>query len=111
MYSQPLASPDGTGQITCQFDRTDHMLTTLTATWGSDDTIVFATGPGSGLSRVPVVGGRPQVLTVPDPKKGESAHVWPHFLPGGQAVPFTIRTGPEYADARIGVLNLRTGEQ
>jgi dipeptidyl aminopeptidase/acylaminoacyl peptidase len=37
--------------------------------------------------------------------------VWPYFLPSGQALLFTIRTGPEYSNARIGLLNLRTGEQ
>lgn len=83
----------------------------LSTSWGPDDTIVFGRGPGSGLFRIAAGGGPVQVLTAPDPKKGESAHVWPHFLPNGQAVLFTIRTGPEYSNARIGVLNVRTGEQ
>jgi serine/threonine protein kinase/Tol biopolymer transport system component len=87
-------------------------------TWGPDDTIIFATGLPTGMGtgehgllRVPAAGGKPQVLTTPDPQKGETAHGWPHFLPGGKAVLFSIKTAKSWDDARIAVLNLRTGEQ
>ena len=86
--------------------------------WGPDDTIIFATGIPTGwgtgehgLLRVPAAGGKPEVLTTPDPQKGETAHGWPHFLPGGKAVLFSIKTATSWDDARIAVLNLRTGEQ
>src|SRR6185503_15418605 len=45
------------------------------ATWGPDDTIVFATTePGTGLQRVPAGGGTPTVLTTLDKARGEIHH-------------------------------------
>ena len=80
------------------------------ASWGPDDTIIFATsGVGNGLWRVSANGGEPEALTVPDPERGES-HVWPSILPDGSAVLFTTTTG-EIEDAQIAVLSLETGEQ
>ena len=88
--------------------------------WGSDNTIIFATNdPTTGLLRVPAGGGEPQILTRPDPQKGEADHFWPEVLPGGHAVLFTIvraggspfNTGRVLEDAQIAVLDLRTGEQ
>jgi serine/threonine-protein kinase len=83
------------------------------ASWGPDDTIVFATSdPAKGLLRVSAGGGEAEVLTTPDAKKGELDHYWPEVLPGGRAVLFTIvPTTGGIANARIAVLNLRTGEQ
>jgi len=80
------------------------------ATWGTDGTIIFGTS-GKGLSKVSAAGGKPQVLTTPDPKKGETAHRWPELFPGGQGVVFTIGAGGSYDDAKIAMLSLNTGEQ
>lgn len=80
------------------------------ASWGEDDTILFAPTTTSGLSRVSASGGDPEVLTRPDPKKGEISHRWPEFLPGGKAALFTIWTGASQG-ARIAVLSLETGKQ
>ena len=81
------------------------------ASWGTDDTIVFATeGTSSGLWRVPASGGVPQQLTTPDAAEGEVEHVWPQMLPGGQTVLFTVVANPE-EDSRIVVLSLETGEE
>ena len=64
------------------------------ATWGPDGTVIFATfEPGTGLQRVSNTGGEPTVLTRPDRKRGERDHWWPEFLPGGEAVLFTIMSG------------------
>ena len=61
------------------------------ASWGPDDTIVFATSdPAKGLLRVSAGGGEAEVLTTPDAQKGELDHYWPEVLPGGRAVLFTI---------------------
>ena len=83
------------------------------ASWGSDDTIVFATNdPATGLLRVSAAGGEPDVLTKPDAQKDELDHYFPELLPGGEAVLFTIfptKGGSE--NARIAVLDLKTGEQ
>jgi eukaryotic-like serine/threonine-protein kinase len=79
------------------------------ATWGEDGTIVFATRDISiGLQRVPVSGGDPAVLTKPNRQGGEFDHVWPEFLPGGQAVLFTI-VGMGVENNQIAVLDLRSG--
>ena len=53
------------------------------ASWGPDDTIIFAPSPDSGLWRVSASGGDPQRLTVPDTEQGEQGHWWPQTLPGG----------------------------
>jgi len=77
------------------------------ATWGPDNTIVFATGaPATGLMRVSAAGGDPAVLTKPD-RDGD--HLWPEFLPGGEAVLFTIVPATGAEDAQVAVFDLRTG--
>ena len=79
--------------------------------WGPDDTIVYATAaPDAGLLRVPVGGGEPEVLTMPNGDQGEINHWWPEFLPGGQHVLFTIQTSGPLENAQIAVLSLETGE-
>ena len=80
------------------------------ASWGEDGTIVFGDqiSTGGGLWQVAAVGGTPRPLTMPDPDKGELAYRWPEFLPGGEAVLFTI-IGSE--DSRIAVLEVDTGKQ
>jgi serine/threonine-protein kinase len=81
------------------------------ATWGEDGTVIFATNASAtGLQRVSATGGEPTMLTKPDRERGEGDHVWPEFLPGGEAVLFTITaatTGIE--NAQIALLDLRTG--
>ena len=81
------------------------------ASWGADDTIIFATSdPSSGLWQVAAVGGEPEQLTTPDAEQGEVDHRWPEFLPGGAAVLFTI-AADSIDDSAIAVLSLDTGEQ
>jgi len=83
----------------------------LGATWGPDDTIVFATtAPGSGLRRVSAAGGTPSVLTTPDTARGEILHAWPEFLPGGRALLFTIQSGVAGGDFEVAALDLTSGE-
>ena len=84
------------------------------ATWGPDNTIVFATagaGTGLGLWSVPAGGGEPTTLTRPDASRGEGAHWYPSFLPDGHAVLFAI--GPtsginDSTNLRIAVLDVKT---
>jgi eukaryotic-like serine/threonine-protein kinase len=82
------------------------------ASWGSRGLIAFMpsvalTGPSrTGLQLVSDLGGPPQPLTRLE--KGERAHVWPEFLPGGKAVLFTARQG---TDAQIAVQLVGTGER
>ena len=81
--------------------------------WGDDDSIIFATAaPSTGLQRVSSGGGEPTVLTKPDRERGESDHLWPQFLPGSQAVLFTITATTGGIDAsQVAVLDLRTRTQ
>ena len=83
----------------------------LGASWGADDTIVFAADDlTTGLWRVAATGGEPELLTSPDPERGEVDHLWPHVLPGGQAVLFTI-AATAVEDSQVAVLSLESGEQ
>jgi Tol biopolymer transport system component len=60
------------------------------ANWGRDNSIVFVDGAGTGLSRVSAEGGKPEILTKPDPKREEYGHRLPSWLPDGKAVLFTV---------------------
>jgi serine/threonine-protein kinase len=83
------------------------------ATWGDDGSIVFATStPLTGLQRVSSAGGEPTVLTTPNRDRGEGDHLWPHFLPGGQSVLFTITPATGGLDgSQVAVLDLQSGVQ
>ena len=81
------------------------------ATWGPDDTIVFSQSRTAGLSAVSASGGTPRPLTTPDTAAGERGHVWPSFLPAGNAVLFTITPSTlTIADASIAVVSLESGQ-
>ena len=81
------------------------------ASWGPDDSIVFATSDlSTGLLRVPASGGEPEVLTKPDIARGERDHYFPSVLPGARGVLFTITAGG-VADRQVAVLDLKTGQR
>jgi len=82
------------------------------ASWGPDNTIVFATNdPTTGLLRIRAGGGEPTVLTKPDPARGEGEHYFPSFLPGGKAVLFTVTPANGVIEnAQVAVLDLTTGQ-
>ena len=73
------------------------------ATWGPDDTIIFATSAATGLLSVSSGGGEPEVLTAPDAAHGEADHIFPSLLPGGKAVLFTIAALDQAEDNQIAV--------
>ncbi len=82
------------------------------ATWGPDNTIIFATNDASsGLLRVSAAGGEPTVLTTPNRAQGERGHFWPEFIPGSQAVLFTIVPNGAIENTQVAVLDLKTGKQ
>ena len=65
----------------------------LGASWGDDNTIMFATNaPGTGLWRVSADGGEPTILTTADAAQHEGDHAFPSVLPLGRGVLFTIAT-------------------
>jgi eukaryotic-like serine/threonine-protein kinase len=79
------------------------------ASWGPDDSIVFATAdPSTGLMRVPAGGGEPEVLTKPDVAAKEQDHALPSYLPGGHAVLFAITAAGSVENSQVAVLDLTT---
>ena len=59
---------------------------------------------------MPASGGAPEALTTPDAAKDERAHGWPHVLPDGKAVLFSIQSTSPFIPRRIAALSLETGE-
>ncbi len=78
------------------------------ATWGADDTILFARGP-DGIWQVPGTGGIPeQLITLED---GWRAH-GPQMLPGNEWVLFTLaREYSSWSRAQIVMQSVVTGER
>jgi len=80
-------------------------------TWGNDGTIVYSQAWLSGLASVSAEGGSPRVLTTLNKAAGEKGHWWPHFLPSGRGVLFTIwPSGTGLNDAHVAVLDLASGK-
>jgi serine/threonine-protein kinase len=55
----------------------------LGTSWGTDDTIVYSTDPGTELWRVSAEGGAPQRVTVK--ARNSDVHCWPQLLPGNRS--------------------------
>jgi len=51
--------------------------------WSTNGIILFST-QNSGVQRIPSSGGTPSPVTKLNQEAGETAHYYPHFLPGGQ---------------------------
>jgi Protein kinase domain/WD40-like Beta Propeller Repeat len=80
------------------------------ASWGYDNSIVFADGEALGLSKIPAEGGKPKALTKPDPKREEWNHRLPSWLPDGKSVLFTVMGHQFDWQPQVALLRLDTGE-
>jgi serine/threonine-protein kinase len=81
------------------------------ATWGANGIIVFAYAGGSqGLQQVPAAGGEVTSFSKPDASKREQAHLWPAFVPGTNAIVYTVNVGGAES-TRILWRDLKTGRQ
>jgi serine/threonine-protein kinase len=80
------------------------------ADWGSDNNIVFADSYDSGISMVSAEGGKPEILTKPDPKREEYCHRLPSWLPNGKAVLFTVMRHAWDRQPWLALLRLDTHE-
>jgi hypothetical protein len=74
------------------------------ASWGDDDTIVFASDQDTGLFRVSSQGGKPEILTEPILEQKEYSHRLPSILPNGKGVLFTIMRYDFDIEPRIAIL-------
>jgi Tol biopolymer transport system component len=84
------------------------------ASWGPDGTIVYAPDYRGGLWRIPAGGGEPVEITQVDAERGEQAHRFPLFLPGGKQMLLLVQTaegGSQTDDSGIEILDLETGER
>ncbi len=82
------------------------------ASWGPDNTIVFAPNRGGGLFTVSAAGGDPVPLTTVDSEADEGAHYWPQVVPGNKAVFTVLHEGSGLADeAHIESVDLLSGER
>jgi serine/threonine protein kinase/Tol biopolymer transport system component len=59
--------------------------------WSGDDQILMSIGNGA-IYRVPASGGTLTPVTHLDTGRGENAHYWPEFLPGGRRFLFFVRS-------------------
>ena len=84
--------------------------TSYGASWGPDDTIIFASLKIPYLRIVSAAGGTPEPITDIPTRKGETHFYSPEFLPGGESVLFSIFTGVGFENQRIAVHTLGTRE-
>ena len=77
------------------------------ASWGSDDTIVFATV--GGMFRVPAAGGK-AIALLPSDETVQVLRGWPEILPGGRAMLGSLFSG-DATNRVMFLLNLETLEE
>lgn len=80
------------------------------ASWGADNTIVFADYQETGLSRVSGEGGNIERLTLADPKRGAASHRLPAWLPDAKALVFTVMRHAWDSEPALALLRLDTRE-
>jgi serine/threonine-protein kinase len=82
----------------------------LTGTWGPDGTILYGILGPSGLWQVPAGGGRPAPFSTLEP--GDGDHDYADFLPGGEAVVYTVCSPSGHWDrAKVVVQSRASGER
>jgi serine/threonine-protein kinase len=83
------------------------------ASWSEDGSIVYSTTTQADnqtgkLVRISANGGAPEDLLV---ATDGTSYRWPHFLPGGESLLFSIREqGFSFGDGDVGLLSLESGE-
>jgi len=81
----------------------------LGASWGTTNSIVFASAGDAGLRQVSADGGVPVALTMPTAGRGEIVQRTPQVLPGQKAVLFSEVGGTTVAEGQIVVQSLESG--
>ncbi|MEO6258752.1 MAG: protein kinase, partial [Thermoanaerobaculia bacterium] len=81
------------------------------AEWADDDTIFFCPFYYGGIERVSAAGGPSKPVTTVDRAHGERSHRWPHLLPGGKVLLYSVGRGGSWDDATVVAQRLDTGER
>ncbi len=100
-----LSLQDGIAQTLCPVE------SWAGGSWGADGHIIFSQSPRGPLYRVSASGGTPETITTVDSETGEQGHIWPHILPSGQAVLFTIRLKGSPDKSPVAIQSLETNER
>ena len=75
----------GPPQIVCDLPAGGGVAGASSGAWNREGTILFFYSVGTGvLYRVSANGGAPTPATTLDESRGETAHIWPRFLPDGR---------------------------
>jgi eukaryotic-like serine/threonine-protein kinase len=79
--------------------------------WNRDDVIIVGS-PGGALMRCPASGGTASVVTQPDSSRGDTAHVFPSFLPDGRHLLYlsVSRKAPESSGVYLRALESGSGD-
>ncbi len=86
------------------------LINPIGASWGTDGKIAFVPDYRSGISRISAEGGKPEILTNPDPSRDENTHRIPRYLPGGKGILFTNMADTLDVHPRVALLDLGTGK-
>lgn len=80
--------------------------------WLDDGTVLFG-HINRGILRVPATGGEPEPVTTLDSTNGEISHRFPHVLPGGKTILYTVKQNniSTFDEAFIVAQRLDTGER
>jgi Tol biopolymer transport system component len=79
------------------------------AEWLEDDTIILCPFYYGGIERIPAAGGKAVAVSTVDRKAGERSHRWPHGLPGGKTIIYSIGLGGSWDNATIVAHDLDRG--
>jgi Tol biopolymer transport system component len=82
--------------------------------WADNATLVFSPESIGGLFEISARGGARRTLTTIDEQAGERTHRWPHVLPGGRWVVFTVGTTAspdDYDGSRLDAVDRQSGER
>ena len=76
--------------------------------WQGHAAIIFGT-PRGGIMRVPAGGGTPEIVAAVDEASKNVSYRWPHVLPDGESVVFTVWSGA-FATAQVAIASLESRE-
>ena len=79
--------------------------------WVDNGAIIFTYRLLEGLRMISAGGGKPRNLTELREQEGERSHLWPHLLPDGDSLLFTVWRGGGIDRCDIDVVSLESGER